>query len=99
MRDTPTTVIGVMHAELRLAVCGSLKEKRSVLRPCIHTLQDEYKLAVAEVGDQDIWRSAILAVAAISGDKVFVERALQNAQRYLETRPDFEVIDLQVEIL
>lgn len=98
MQDIPTTAIGVLHAELRFSVCHSLKEKRSIIRPVIRLLQDQFKLAVAEVADQDIWRSAILAIAAISADRLVVEQTLQSALHYLEGRPDFEVIDCRVEI-
>ena len=99
MNDPPTTVVGLMHVALRIALCNSLKEKRSALKPCIHYLQDHFKLAVAEVGDQDIWRSAVLAVVAVSGDKRVVEQMLRQAQNYLEGHPNVEVVDLDVEIL
>lgn len=99
INDLPTTVIGVMHAALRIPLCNSLKEKRSILKPCLHYLQDHFKLAAAEVGDQDIWRSSVLAAVAVSSDKIFVEQVLQQACKYLEGRPDFEVVDLQVEFL
>jgi hypothetical protein len=88
-----------MHVALHIPLCNSLKEKRSALKPCIHYLQDHFKLAVAEVGDHDIWRSAVLAAVAVSRDKVFIEQALGQAQKYLEGRPDVQVVDLKIEIL
>lgn len=99
MQDIPTTIIGIMHVEFHIPMCNSLKEKRSVIRPIIHYLQDQFKLAAAEVADQDIWRSAILAMATVSSDKNVVEQVLNSARRYLEARPDIEVVDLSLEIL
>lgn len=88
-----------MHAELSLPLCNSLKDKRSALRPCIHHLRNELNLAVAEVADQDVWRSAILAVVTVSSDKVLVENLLRQALDFLERRPDVEVTDAQMQIL
>ena len=99
MHDAPTTIVGLMHAELRLPACNSLKDKRSVLRPCLHRLRNDLNLAVAEVGDQDVWRSAILAVVAVSADKTLVENLLREALDILDARHDLEVADAQVQIL
>jgi hypothetical protein len=99
MRDLPTTVLGVMHLELRIPLCNSLKEKRSALKPCIHFLRKQWNLAVAEVGDQDVWRSAILAVATVSNDKNLVENTLREARRHVSSRNGIELLDAQIEIL
>jgi uncharacterized protein len=99
MHDLPTTILGVMHVELRIPLCNSLKEKRSVLKPCIHFLRKQWNLAVAEVGDQDVWRSAILAVATVSNDRNLVENTLREARDYFYSRNGIEVLDAQTEIL
>ena len=99
MHDLPTTVVGLMHVSLHVPLCGSLKEKRSVVRPCIQHLQRHFSLAVAEVADQDVWRSAVLAVAAVSGDRSCVEQALRQAQHYLERHRDLDVVDINVELI
>ena len=99
MHDPPTTIIGVMHVALRIPLCKSLKEKRSVLKPCIQHLRDKFNLAVSETGDQDAWRNAILAMATVSNDKTVVESTLRKALHYFDRRPDLEVVDEHVEIL
>ena len=99
MHDPPTTVIGLLHVELHIPLCDSLKQKRSVLRPCIQTLRTKLNVAVAETGDQDIWRSAILAVATVSGDKTMVEQTLDKALGLIGRRPNLEVVDSEVEML
>ena len=99
MHDAPTTIVGLMHVALRIHGCRSLKEKRSALKPCIQRLQERFRIAVAEVGDHDVWGSAIVAAAAVSGDKTCVENALGQALRYLEECPEVEVVDQRIEIL
>ena len=99
MHDPPTTVVGLMHVSLHIPLCQSLKEKRSVVRPCIQHLQRHFNLAVAEVADQDVWRTAVLAVAAVSGDRTCVEQALRQARRYLERHRELEVVDLNIELI
>ena len=99
IEDPPTTIVGLMHVEMRLPLCNSLKDKRSALRPCIHHLRNDLNLAVAEVADQDVWRSAILAVVAVSSDKTVVENLLRQALGFIEGRHDVEVADAQTQIL
>lgn len=99
MHDTPTTVLGLLHVALRIPLCSSLKEKRGVLKPRIHYLRSKFNLAVAEVGDQDVWRSAILAIATVSGEKNVVESTLAQALEYFDTRPDLEVLDHRIELV
>ena len=54
-------VIGLLRVRLRLHEAASLKEKRSVLKPLMARLRKDHNVAVAEVDDQDIWRSVVLA--------------------------------------
>ncbi|WP_414482215.1 DUF503 domain-containing protein, partial [Limnochorda sp.] len=51
-------VVGI--AEIRLLLPGprSLKEKRRILRSLLDRLRARYPVAVAEVGDQDLWNRA-----------------------------------------
>jgi uncharacterized protein YlxP (DUF503 family) len=98
MHDPPTTVVGLMHVELHIPLCNSLKEKRSALRPCIERLRSQLNLAVAEIGDQDVWRSAIVAMVSVSSDKNLVENTLNRAREYFQTRRDLELVDSCIEI-
>jgi uncharacterized protein YlxP (DUF503 family) len=99
MLEPPTTIVGLMHVALRLPLCRSLKEKRSAIKPCIHYLRRQMNLAVSETGNQDLRRSAVLALVTVSGDKDLVEQTLAHAERYLCSRPDLEVVEAQIEIL
>ena len=99
MQDLPTTIIGVLYVALRIPLCRSLKEKRGVIKPRLHFLRSKHNLAAAEVGDQDVWRSAILAFATVSSDKNIVENTLSQVLGHFDGRPDLEVVDHGIEIL
>ena len=99
MHDTPTTIVGLLHVHVHIPLSNSLKDKRSVLRSCTNHLQREWNLSVAEVGDQDIWRSAILAMAVVSNNKLVVEQQLCQAREYLANRHDLEFVASQLEII
>lgn len=99
MHDTPTTILGILHVALRIPLCRSLKEKRSVIKPRVQYLRSKFNLAVAEIGDQDKWRRAVLAVATVSNDKTVVENTLRQVREHLDRRHDLEVVDCQIEIL
>jgi len=55
MRELPTTILGVMHVELHIPMCQSLKQKRSALKPCLNHLRTRFNIAVAEVAEHDVW--------------------------------------------
>lgn len=98
MHERPTTVFGVLHVEMRLPLAGSLKEKRAILRPAIARLRRELNVSVAEVADQDQWRSAVVAIATVSNAKPLVENTFRETLHILETRNGVEILDEYREI-
>jgi uncharacterized protein len=92
-------VIGSLRVRLHIPEANSLKDKRSVLKKTIHRLRTNYNCAVAEVGDNDIWRSAILAVVTVYSQKQQVDSLFSAVLRDLETAADFEVIEQDTEFL
>jgi uncharacterized protein YlxP (DUF503 family) len=74
-------VIGILELELHIPGSLGLKTKRSAIRPLMSTLAREFGVSVAEVGRQDAWQRAILAVAVVSGDRRQADRVLQSVLR------------------
>ena len=92
-------VIGLLRVRLHILEANSLKDKRSVLKKTIHRLRTSYNCAVSEVDDQDIWRSAILAIVTVYANRDQVESLFNAVGRDLATAADFELLDQQVELL
>ncbi len=93
-------VIGLCVVELTLEGCRSLKEKRSLIKPILARLPREFNLAVAEVGHQDDWGAADLALVSVSaGDTGKMHGLLEHAAEWLEAHfPDVEVAGTRIEI-
>ena len=92
-------VIGLLRVRLRLHEAASLKEKRSVLKPLLARLRKDHNVAVAEVDDQDIWRSTVLAVVAVSAGRDPVENILRGVAKELGETPFFDLVEEQMELL
>ncbi len=93
-------VIGACTVELHVPGNGSLKGKRSILKPLLARLRREFNLAAAEVARNDAWRSAEIAFVTVANDPGRVHAVLERAVRWIETRhPEVQVVDWQIEIL
>jgi uncharacterized protein YlxP (DUF503 family) len=93
-------VIGACTVELYLPGNGSLKGKRSILKPLLTHLHREFNLATAEVGFHDVWQSAEISLVAVANDPGHVHTVLERAVRWIETHhPEVQVVDWEIEIL
>ena len=94
------TKVGLLHAQLRLPGAQSLKDKRGRLKPLIAQLQKRFQVAVAEVGFQDEWQAALIAVALVSSNGQVLERRLQSIITWLENEyKDVELVQESIEII
>lgn len=93
-------VVGICTLELALPGNDSLKDKRSVLKPLLIRMRREFNVSVAEVGDQDTWQSATLAVAAVSNDQAYVHGLFERVVKWVESSHlPVELEDWQVEMI
>jgi uncharacterized protein YlxP (DUF503 family) len=88
--------VGIARLTLFLPEVHSLKEKRMVLRRVKDRAQQKFNLAIAEVGDNDVWRRARLGVAVLGSGRRFVESALDEVVRFV--RGEVEVTDVEREL-
>ena len=92
--------IGSLTLVLRLPLCHSLKEKRSVLKSMIARIQNEFNVAIAEVDEQDRWQIAVLGVATVSANGKHAQQQLQTVIDWIYTnRPDVEMVQTEIELL
>lgn len=92
-------VVGLLRVHLHIPDSNSLKDKRSVLKKTIHRLRTSYNCGVGEVEDQDIWRSAVLAIVTVYAQRAQVDSLFTAIRRDLSTAADFELMEDQVEYL
>ena len=93
-------VIGACKVELHLSGNGSLKGKRSLLKPLLARLRREFNLAAAEVARNDAWQAAEIAFVTVANDPGRAHAVLEQAVRWIETHhPRVQVVDWEIEIL
>lgn len=92
-------VVGLLEIRLRLPGVHSLKEKRSVLRRLLNRLRQTFNVSVAEIGDQDLWQAAVLAVACVSGHASQAHRLLEQVLAFTERDANVQVTGSNLDIL
>jgi hypothetical protein len=88
--------VGIARLTLFLPEAHSLKEKRMVLRRVKDRARQKFNLAIAEVGENDIWQRALLGVAVLGSGRRFVESALDEVVRFV--RAEVEVTNVEREL-
>ena len=78
-------VVGICRLHLMLPESHSLKEKRMVLRRIKDRVRQKFNVAIAEVGDQDLWQSAQLGFAVVSNERGYTEGLVQKVLAFVES--------------
>ena len=93
-------VVGVCRVRLHLPENGSLKGKRRVVKSIIGRVQHQYAVAIAEVGDNDLWQMAELGVSCVSNDPQHANEVLSKVVDFIAGSNDEAImVDYQLEIL
>lgn len=91
-------VIGLLQAHISIPDSRSLKDKRSALRSIKDRLHNEMNVSVAEVGDQDLWQSARLAVVTVAATRDVVDARLAEVGRRLGLNPRIVLLDVETSL-
>jgi uncharacterized protein YlxP (DUF503 family) len=85
---------------LRLPENGSLKGKRQVLKSIQQRLHNRFNVSVAEVGSNEAWQIAEVAICAVANSASHASEVVSKAVAYVEDlRLDVEIIEEETEIL
>jgi uncharacterized protein YlxP (DUF503 family) len=84
----------VITFDLHVPSSRSLKAKRSAIRPIVDGIRHRFRLSVAEVGYQDQWQRAEVAVAVVDASEGHAREVLDTVERFVVSRPDVEVLDV-----
>lgn len=91
--EAGTVHFGVARVDVHLPGVRSLKEKRSLLRRVIASLEHA-GCAVAEVGAQDRWQRAVLGVTLVASQASAVDRVLDDLVRIIERDARLDVLGM-----
>jgi uncharacterized protein YlxP (DUF503 family) len=92
-------VVGVCQISLSLPGVTSLKAKRSIVRKVLDRAANRFNVAVAEVGQQDAHRQAILGFAVVSGDRRHANSMLDAISSFVEESADAVVVGRSTELV
>jgi uncharacterized protein YlxP (DUF503 family) len=90
--------VGVLTAKFAIPNADSLKDKRQVLKSLIAHLRANFNISVSEIGDHDIWRSAIIGAAVVATDAPFANAVLDKVVDRIESdlRVDLGRYDIEM---
>ncbi len=92
--------IGACKVKLRLPDNHSLKGKRQVLKSVMARAQNEFHVAIAEVGSQDLWQLAEIGFCCVSNDGQHAMEMVSKVVSFIErSRPDTEMLDYETEVI
>jgi uncharacterized protein YlxP (DUF503 family) len=92
-------IVGALRIVLSLPGNDSLKGKRKVVRSIVDRLRHRYNAAVAEVGDLDAHRSAVLGLTVVSNDASHVSAMLDTLTSAIAGASHALIVDRKMEIL
>lgn len=84
IREGVRLVVGVARFTLALGQAHSLKDKRQIVRKVVDRVRARFLVAIAEVGDHDLWQKATLGLAAIGADHGHVRAQIDEVLRAIE---------------
>jgi uncharacterized protein YlxP (DUF503 family) len=92
-------LVAALRLDLRIPACGSLKEKRHVVKTLTNGIRATFPVAVAETGYQDIWQRTELGVAAIGAEGYHLKKVMHGVERFVERWAEVDVIDTDLTLL
>ncbi|MDA1194007.1 MAG: DUF503 domain-containing protein [Planctomycetota bacterium] len=91
--------VGVLHVRLHLPDARSLKDKRQVVRSILDRARSTYRVAAAEVDEQDIHRIAVLGFASVSNSRHHAEEVVQKILDGLRQHPAARLIEHELDVV
>jgi hypothetical protein len=92
-------VTGTVEIEVRLHACGSLKQKRGVMKKAIARIRSAFNVSAAETDLMDSRYSGCIGIAVVSNDRCRVNSLLDKICDFTENLHLFEVLHCDIEIL
>ena len=91
--------IGLCRLELYLPECGSLKQKRSVIKSLTTRVRNKFNVSVSELEDNDLWQKALVGVVTVSNDSRHANQVLSKVVDMVEREDRLMLMDYSLELL
>jgi uncharacterized protein YlxP (DUF503 family) len=90
--------VGTLEVSLLIRESHSLKSRRRIVRSLKDRIRSRFNVSVADVGNQGVWQSAVLAVAAVANDGRFVNETLSKVLNLVASEPRVEIVGHRIEV-
>lgn len=90
--------IGTAQITLYAPFVHTLKEKRMVVKSLVERTHNRFRVAVAEVGDQDVHQSIVLGVACVAASSAQADSIIDHVLTFIETNTEAEITHVEREI-
>ncbi len=91
-------LVAVERFDLRIPACGSLKEKRHVVKTLSSAIRQKFNVSVAEVDHHDLWQRTSLGVSVVSRDGYHAKRVLHEVEKLVERWGEVEIIAAELSL-
>ena len=91
-------LVALERFDIRIPGCGSLKEKRHVVKALIAGIRSKFNVTVAEVDHHDLWQRTTIAVAAVGAEGYHVKRVMHEVERFVDRWAEVEMIDAELSL-
>lgn len=91
--------VGILTLTIFIHDSNSLKEKRMVLHSLKAKLRNNFNVAVSQIGDEDKWQKATLAVAGVEKTRSSMNSILSNIVNFIEESKIADLINYEMELI
>ncbi|MFH1269854.1 MAG: DUF503 domain-containing protein [Candidatus Omnitrophota bacterium] len=91
--------VGILKLTLFIPDSNSLKEKRMVLHSLKARLRNNFNVAVSQIGDEDKWQKATLAVVGVEKDGRNMNSLLSSVVNFIEEFKTTNLINYEMELI
>jgi len=92
-------LVALVRFDLRIPGCGSLKEKRHVVKTLTAAVRQKFNVAVSETGHLDLWQRAEIGVAAVAAEQYPARRVMHEVEKFVERFGPVDVIHAELSLL
>jgi uncharacterized protein len=86
-------LVALSMFDLRIPGCGSLKEKRHVVKTITAGLRSKFNVSVAEVDHHDLWQRTTLAVSTVGAQGFHLKKVMHEVERFVARQSRVDIID------
>jgi len=91
--------VGILKLEIFIHESNSLKDKRMVLHSIKQRLRNSFNVSVAQIGDQDKWQKATIAVVGVEKDRRNMNSTLSEVINFVEGFGNINLINHEMELI